>query len=387
LPRRGLISGSPSLYRDRPEGDAVALASRRPLPLTSPAGVKAPLAARLRVGLWTAVVLALALATAVAATIGVRDIGGALEAIGWRGLAALCLITAPTVALLGTAWFLLAADEPLSRLPVFVWSRLIRDASSELLPFSHLGGFFIGARAAILKGVTPRTAFATSVADVTAELLAQLGFTALGLGLLVSRLGAGFSRSTLVGGVVAGLVLSAVVAAVFIGLQRRGGRFVERLAERLLPGAAASAGDLGQAIAAIYDRPVRIVLAVAVHFAAWVVSALGAWLALRCAGVRIGPGSVLAIESLVAAARSAVVVAPMGLGVQEATYALVGPIFGLGPEVALALSIVKRARDLVIGAPALMAWQAMEGARVMGRRRWTRASAAPSVGPSAPAQG
>ncbi len=346
----------------------------------------APMKARLRVGLWAAVILALALATAVAGAIGLKDIGGALAAIGWRGLAALCMVTAPTVLLLGTAWFLLA-DEPASRLPVFVWARLIRDASGELLPFSHLGGFFIGARAAILKGVTPRTAFATSVADVTAELLAQLGFTALGLGLLVARLGAGSSRSTLVAGVVAGLVLSAIVAAVFIGLQRRGGRLVERLAERLLPGAAASAGDLGQAIAAIYDRPARIVLAVVVHFAAWVVSALGAWLALRCAGVRIDPGAVLAIESLVAAARSAVVVAPMGLGVQEATYALVGPIFGLGPEVALALSIVKRARDLVIGAPALMAWQAMEGARVMGRRRWPRASAAPGVGPGAPAQG
>src|SRR6202012_230434 len=112
------------------------------------------------------------------------------------------------------------------------------------------------------------------------------------------------------------------------------------------------------------------------HFAAWVASGLGVWLALRVAGVDISPASVLAIESLVAAARRAVVVAPMGLGVQEATYALVGPLFGLGPETALALSIIKRARDLVVGAPALMGWQAMEGMRVMGRR-WAPVPASP----------
>jgi putative membrane protein len=377
----------PELSHRRDAADAAVVRRRRVGVVADAKPAAAAMRNRLRFGLWGAVLLALAVATAVAATIGLRDIGGALEAIGWRGLAGLCIVTAPTVLLLGAAWFLIADDEPASGLPVFVWARLIRDASGELLPFSHLGGFFIGARAAILQGVTARTAFATSVADVTAELLAQLGFTGLGLGLLVARLGAGSSRSTLVGGVIAGLVLSALGAAVFIGLQRRGGRLVERLAERLLPGAAASAGDLGHAIAAIYDRPARIVLAVAVHFAAWVVAALGPWLALRAAGVHIAPSSVLAIEALVAAARSALVVAPMGLGVQEATYALVGPIFGLGPEVALALSIVKRARDLVIGAPALMAWQAMEGARAMGRRRWARSAAAPTVGPEAPVQG
>ncbi len=371
--------------RARRDAEAAARRYRPRLIPASGAGVQ-PLRKRLRVGLWGAVILALALATGVTAMIGLKDVGMALAAIGWRGLAGLCLVTAPTVVLLGAAWFLLASEEPLSRLSVFVWARLIRDASGEVLPFSHLGGFFIGARAAILRGVTPRTAFSTSVADVTAELLAQLGFTALGLGLLVSRLGAGFSRSALVGGVVAALVLSALCAAGFIAVQRRGGRLVEALAERLLPGAAASAGNLGHAIADIYHRPVRIVMAVATHFAAWVVSAFGAWLALRAAGVPIDVGSVLAIESLVAAARSAVVVAPMGLGVQEATYALVGPIFGLGPELALALSIVKRARDLVIGAPALMGWQAMEGLRVMGRRRWRRPPSAPPVGPEAQAQ-
>jgi putative membrane protein len=343
---------------------------------------------RIATGFLIALLLGLILATGVAGLVGLRDVAAAVAAIGGRGLVILCLYAPIPMILLGGAWFALAARQPLARLRVFVWARLVRDASGELLPFSHLGGFLIGARAAVVSGVESRTAVSTTVADITAELLAQLGFTGLGLGLLISRLRSGAGSQTLVLGVVAGLALSALGAAVFLALQRRGGRLVERLAERILPSAAASAGDLGAAIAAIYDRPWRVAWAVGLHFCAWMASATGVWLALRGAGVEIDLGSVLAIESLVAAARSALVMAPMGIGVQEATYALVGPIFGLGPELALALSFIKRARDFVVGAPALMAWQAMEGARVLGRRgrsaRLARARAEPAP---APAQG
>jgi putative membrane protein len=315
------------------------------------------------------VVLAgLAVTTAVMGAAGLRDVASAVGAIGWRGLATLVLCTVPPLFLLGAAWFLLARDEPPSRLPVFVWSRLIRDASGELLPFSHVGGFFFGARAAILRGVSPRTAFSTSVADVTAELIAQLIFTGLGLTLLASRLTAGALRDTLVGGAFGGLALSAAAVTAFVILQRRGGPLAERLAARFLPGAAARTAEFGAAIQAIYDSPLRIAAAATVHLCAWIASGLGSWAALRVAGVDIEATQILALESLVAAARSAVVVAPMGIGVQEATYAFVGPLFGLGADLSLALSLVKRARDLVIGIPALMAWQGMEGARAMGRR-------------------
>ena len=40
-------------------------------------------------------------------------------------------------------------------------------------------------------------------------------------------------------------------------------------------------------------------------------------------------------------------------------------IFGLTPEVALAVSLIKRVRDFVLGVPALATWQVMEG-----RRAW-----------------
>ena len=42
-------------------------------------------------------------------------------------------------------------------------------------------------------------------------------------------------------------------------------------------------------------------------------------------------------------------------------------LFGIGADAALALSLIKRGRDLVIGVPALLAWQALEG-----RQAWSR---------------
>lgn len=319
----------------------------------------------MRLGVIMAIVLGLALATAIAGYVGFGAVFAAIARVGWRGLAVLCAYSVVPFCLLGSAWYALARQEPPRRWPVFIWSRIVRDSAGELLPFSHLGGFVVGARAAIERGVTSSVAFSTTVVDVTTELIAQLGFTGLGLGLLAVRLGSRSSHGTLLLAAAVGLGLTAVGAATFIAIQRRGGGVVERLATRFLPGAATETGRVVEAIDAIYRRPARIAAAVGVHLAAWVASAAGVWLALRLVGIRIDIASILAIESLVGAVRSAAFVAPMGIGVQEATYALLGPIFGLGPEMSLAVSLLKRARDIAVGVPALLVWQGLEGARLV----------------------
>ena len=43
-------------------------------------------------------------------------------------------------------------------------------------------------------------------------------------------------------------------------------------------------------------------------------------------------------------------------------------MFGVPPDTALALSLVKRIPDLVIGVPGLMAWQAIEGRHLFRKR-------------------
>jgi putative membrane protein len=318
----------------------------------------------LKRGAILAAILGFIVATIVAGYIGFGDVFRALARIGWRGLAVLVVYSALPYALLGTAWFCLEKPWRADRWRLFAWARMVRDASGELLPFSHVGGLVIGTRVAVLQGLTPAWAFATTTVDVTAELVAQVAFTLVGLALLFARLD---PRSGLAGPAIAGVALTAASIAAFVVVQRRGMGLITGLIGRVLPAAADAAAEAGEMIVLLHRRPGRFFLAVLIHLGAWVASALGAWLALRIAGVAISPLNVLGLEALVMAVRSAVFVAPMGVGVQEASYALLGPLFGLGPDLALALSLIKRARELAVGLPVLAVWQATEGRRLIER--------------------
>ena len=82
-------------------------------------------------------------------------------------------------------------------------------------------------------------------------------------------------------------------------------------------------------------------------------------------GAEISIWSALSIESLIFTLRSVAFAIPGAIGVQEAAYALAAPLFGLPPETALALSLAKRARDLSLGLPTLLAWQISEARAVL----------------------
>jgi hypothetical protein len=56
---------------------------------------------------------------------------------------------------------------------------------------------------------------------------------------------------------------------------------------------------------------------------------------------------------------------------QEGAYILLGRMIGLEADIALALSLASRARELMTGVPALLLWQTLEGRslrRLMERR-------------------
>jgi uncharacterized membrane protein YbhN (UPF0104 family) len=122
------------------------------------------------------------------------------------------------------------------------------------------------------------------------------------------------------------------------------------------------------ALSEIAARPGALAASFALHGLAWLGVALEAWLALRLMGAPISLEGALAMESLLFASRSLAFFAPNALGVQEGAYALIAPLVGLTPADALALSLIKRARDLAIGAPALLIWQRAEAARALRGR-------------------
>jgi putative membrane protein len=319
--------------------------------------------------------------TAVAALVGYFGAGAVIRslfAVGGVGFAAICGIHLALMAVMGLAWQALVPGTPGW---AAIWGRLVRDSGSEVLPLSQVGGYVLGARALALAGVSGTIAAASTIVDVTLEFVAQLAYTALGLGLLV-RLHPDWVAAT---PAMFGLAVAAAAAAAFLLVQRHGFAHFDRIARILGHGwaerSAAGAAALHTALRAIYRRPGGLWLCFALHLASWIASAAEVWLALRLAGEPLPFTAVLVLESMLYAARTAAFVVPNAVGVQEGAYILLGAAFGLTPEMALALSLLKRARDIAIGLPTIAVWQAIESGRLWRRRSGAATNRIPAASP------
>ena len=93
------------------------------------------------------------------------------------------------------------------------------------------------------------------------------------------------------------------------------------------------------------------------HLIGWLCTGIAGWLAYRLLGSDIDVTSVLALEALLTIALALAFFVPAAAGVQEAAYAALGALFGLPPEMSLGVSLLRRAKDLAIGIPILIAWQ------------------------------
>ncbi len=308
---------------------------------------------------------------------GVGAVWGALGAVGWLGFAAVVLIHLALMVAMGLAWYALL---PGTRPWVAIWGRFVRDSGSEVLPLSQVGGYVLGTRAVALFGVPATRGAASTIVDVTLEFVGQLAYTALGLlWLLHLNSNAIDPRAVLLG-----LAVASCLALAFVMVQRRGIVHIDRIARILGRGwadrTAAGAAALHQALESIYRHRSGIRASFLLHFGCWVASAAEIWVALRFAGAPLPFGTVMVIESLVYATRTAAFVVPNSVGVQEGAYVVLGAAFGLSPEMALALSLLKRARDLIIGVPVLALWQGIEGGRLW-RRAAAKVAPAPLVEP------
>jgi uncharacterized membrane protein YbhN (UPF0104 family) len=86
----------------------------------------------------------------------------------------------------------------------------------------------------------------------------------------------------------------------------------------------------------------------------WLVGTAEVYLVLLLLGHPVSWLAALLLESLGQAIRGAAFAVPGALGVQEGGYLLLAPLAGLPPAAALALSLAKRAREILLGLPGLL---------------------------------
>ncbi|HSS45858.1 MAG TPA: flippase-like domain-containing protein [Burkholderiales bacterium] len=296
--------------------------------------------------------------------IAVSDI---LLTAGW-GLVVVSLFHLLPVTLSSLAWRRLLRSTWRHSLPVFFWARSVREAVGSLLPVMQVGGEFVGARILTFHGANAGIAGASVVVDLTLETIAQFFFTLLGLLLLVLL---GSSEQT-VRWAAAGLAVAALALAGFVFAQRKGmfkllENFIEKITDKWEWLSLGKIDNLHDTIQKLYEDRYTLLIAGVTHFLSWIISAGEVWLALYFMGNPVSFLEVLILESLSHAVKSAAFAVPGALGVQEGVYMLLGEVLGLSPEMGLALSLVKRVRDLLLGIPALLGWQAVESGRLWFR--------------------
>jgi putative membrane protein len=322
------------------------------------------LTGRVKIGVALCAVAGIALGTALILYFGLEQVGTAFLTAGWTGLAAMTGVYLASAVLCALAWRFLFVAPIRSATLLCHWVRLLRDSVANILAVVPAAGEIAAARELAIFGVRPGAAVATTVVDFTMEIVSLILFALLGLILLaLERPGEGVGWWAL-----GGLAVSTVAIAGFIAAQR-GGLFslLQSFSDRLGLTAAWSADDQSQSIHAaiqdIYRDPRRPIASAAVHLVAWIVGSGEAWLALSFMGHPLGIGDVVVIESFLLSLRMALFV-PWAAGVQEGGYVMLGALYGLGPDVALGLSLLKRARELVTGVPCLLIWQALETRRL-----------------------
>jgi putative membrane protein len=317
-----------------------------------------------RIGAGLAALAGLAAIVGLIAYQGFAEVGGVMMAAGW-GIALVTAFHLLPMAASALAWRAAAAAIGPARVWLFLWGRLLREAINGLLPVAQVGGDIVGARILTFHGWRAPAAGASVLADLTLELLTQILFTAAGLILLFADGGHGLAEWG-----AAGLAVAAGAVGGFLLAQRWGiflllERLLERMARHLNWPALGSLANLHDTVMAIYRRPAAMIGGTLWHLASWLLGAVEVWLALRILGADIGFAEALIIESLGQALRTAAFLVPGAFGVQESGYMLLGMQFGLAPEVALSVSLIKRVRELVLGVPAMLVWQFVEGRRLV----------------------
>ena len=300
---------------------------------------------------------------------GPDDVAAAVMSAGWG---ALIVVLARIVAVgwAGLGWFVIFPKTDRPSLWDCLTLRFVREGINTLLPVAQVGGDLVGARLLTRRGFGGGLAGASMFVDLMTQAVTQFLFTMAGLAALIWLTGDGPVVRTVAGG----LALAAPALAAFFIIQRRGGhRLIQKLLSRFADGrdwrALGAVDVLYDSLRRLYGAPARIGAGIGVHLVGWLIGTIEVYVALHFMGYPVSILEAIVIESLAQAVRGAAFAIPGALGAQEGGLIALCAIFGIPAEVALALSLVKRLADLLVGVPGLVAWHVLESRPGTGPER------------------
>jgi putative membrane protein len=238
-------------------------------------------------------------------------------------------------------------------------ARWAGESANSLMPAGQLGGPVLMTRHLAQRGMRMQDAAAAITVSTTLQSFAQIAFALLGVALLGAQ-ASHISQNALRAPTLIASGLLALQVGGFYWLQRRG------IFSKLMRAATRFAGKrdwtqwmtqaeaIDQAVQRTYSRSGPVAASFLLSSVGWLVGTGEVYLILQLLHHPVGWIDALLLESLGQAIRGAAFAIPGALGVQEGGYLLLAPLTGLPPDTALALSLAKRARELLLGVPGLL---------------------------------
>lgn len=325
----------------------------------------------MRIALYVGGLLGLALLVTLAVRVDLAAMFHALVLAGWP-LLWLIPYRALFFVLYTIGWAgLLRAYDPEGSVGFgyLLWVTTVRDAIDRLLPVAGVGGGVAAVRLLQWRGLPVAQSGASVIVEILLTLFAVYLFAVVGAVLLFNWGASVHEHRGLLLAFLACLPVPIVTA-----LLLRQGALFRPLHSVLLAFVGTSpltegAAALDLEIRASIRRSRSLVVAGSLQFLAWLSGSFEVWFALRLFGHPVDFATAVILESITQAIRHIAFVIPAGLGVQEGGLVLFGRALGLDAELALAVSMAKRLREVVWGALSLLSWQWMEGRRLHQQMR------------------
>ena len=241
-----------------------------------------------------------------------------------------------------------------------ILARWIGESANSLMPAGQLGGPVLMARYLARRGLPMEEAAAAITVSTTLQTFAQIAFALLGIVVLGMMQTNHFSP--------AALRTAALIASAFLAIQVGGFYLIQRrgLFSKLMNAVrrfsrkrdwsqwVVQAQAIDLAVEGTYRRNGPVTASFVLSLVGWIAGTGEVFLIARFLGTPVGWRDAFVLESLGQAIRGAGFAIPGALGVQEGGYLLLAPLAGLAPDAALALSLAKRARELLLGLPGLL---------------------------------
>ncbi len=238
-------------------------------------------------------------------------------------------------------------------------ARWAGESANSLMPAGQIGGPVLMARHLAQRGLALQDAAAAITVSTTLQTFAQIAFALLGVALLGMQASHISQLALRTSSLIASALLALQVGG-FYWMQRRG--FFSKLMRTATRFAGkrdwsqwmSQAEAIDIAVQLTYGRSGPVAASFLLSLIGWLVGTGEVYLILQLIHHPVGWIDALLLESLGQAIRGAAFAIPGALGVQEGGYLLLAPLAGLPPDAALALSLAKRARELLLGVPGLL---------------------------------